>query len=127
MRRIFAALSLAGIAGCSDLSPTDELTATRGRWEAWGPASYDLTVWRSCECTAEMAGPVLVRVRNGVVESKTYVHTGAAADIADPGFPAVDGLFEMIANAIRDGEFGGAKYDPVTGHPTSIIFDYDGP
>jgi hypothetical protein len=122
-------LAAVAIAGCSDQSPTDELSAAQRRWNAWGPASYDLTVGRSCECTPEMAGPVVVRVRNGVVESKTYVGTGAPVDeFRFPAiFPDVPGLFQLVLNEIGKGHVTDVDYDATTGYPLRIMLDFDGP
>jgi hypothetical protein len=77
---------------------------------------------RSCECTAEMSGPVIVSVRNGVVESRQYTQSGAtvASRYADV-FPAVEGLFTLIDDAIRNGTKPlTVEYDPALGYPTRI-------
>jgi hypothetical protein len=72
---------------------------------------------------------VLVRVRNGIVESKTYVTTSQPANPTDyyALWPDVPELFIDIEDAIRVGQLGSAEYHPVTGHPRKIVFDHDGP
>ena len=69
-----------------------------------------------------VVGPVTVSVRNGVVESQQYVSSGAtvAAQYAAI-FPAVEGLFEIIDDAIRnDTKPLTIQYDPTLGYPTRI-------
>ena len=121
---LLAGVLLASTASCADFSPSDELTAARRRWAAWGPASYDLTVSRSCECLTGTGGPFIVRVRNGTVESITYVATGEPVPWASAAVPTVPGLFEIIAGALRDDpDRFSASYDPETGYPTHISVD----
>ena len=114
---------LSGVA-CNSGStpPIDNLAAARARWARVGPATYSYTIQRSCECTAEMTGPVLITVRNGIVESRQYRQSGAPVPtqfIAD--FPPVEGLFGIIDGAVRDGiKPLTVQYDPALGYPTRI-------
>ncbi|MGH7678980.1 MAG: DUF6174 domain-containing protein, partial [Gemmatimonadaceae bacterium] len=75
----------------------------RNRWRERGPASYQMTLQRSCECLPSDAGPFVVTVRNGVVESRTYPqsNTSIPEHLADV-FPSVEGLFVMIEHAINE-------------------------
>ena len=117
-----AGLVLAAACRSSSVEPADSLAAARARWARNAPVSYSYTIQRSCECLAEAAGPVTVVVRNGVVESRTYVATGAsvAAQYASI-FPAVEGLFAMIDNAIKNGTTPlTTRYDPTLGYPIRI-------
>ena len=123
-RKTLALGWLALLAGCgaNSTGPADSLAAARARWERNGPSAYSYTIQRSCECTAEMAGPVTVVVRNGAVESRQYVSSGAtvAAQYAS-SFPAVEGLFTLIDDAIRNGTRPlTTQYDPTLGYPTRI-------
>jgi hypothetical protein len=63
-----------------------------------------------------------VTVRNGAVESQQYVSSGAGvAPQYAPVFPAVEGLFAIIDDAIRnDTKPLTTKYDPTLGYPTRI-------
>jgi hypothetical protein len=124
-RRFAGVAILVAVSSCKDLSPTDELTGAQRRWSAWGPASYDLTVSAACEC---LHRPVVVRVRNGLVESRTYVADGQPVSFSEAAlYPDVTGAFAMIVNAIRDGVLDSVDYDPMTGYPGRIRLDYDGP
>ena len=119
------AVSLAACSGAT--SPDLELTAARLRWQQRQPASYDITVSRSCECTPASIGPVVVAVRDGVVVSRTYVATGApvAPTLADV-FPAVEGLFAIITDAQRRHAASVVvHYDGELGFPSVISIDYN--
>ena len=125
MRRCLALIGLIALAGCADLSPTDELSAAQRRWASWGPASYDLNFTASCEC---LYRPVVVRVREGVIESRSYVQDGQPVEFSEAAlYPDVVGAFQLIVRAIQDGVLDDVDYDPVTGYPVTIRLDYDGP
>jgi hypothetical protein len=116
------------IAACSHgTAPGWEFQAARARWHQQAPSAYTITLFRSCECTAEMTGPVLVTVRDGEVVSRIYTRTGQAVP---PGFvvafPSVDGLFAIIDDAhARHAAQVNVEYDPAFGFPTTISIDYD--
>jgi hypothetical protein len=121
-------LVTAVIAGCSGATAPDrELKAARALWQQRHPASYDITIARSCECTAEMGGPVIVSVRDGVVVSRTYVATGAAVGSSYTElFPTIDGLFARIDDArSRNAASLDVNYDSEFGFPALIAIDYD--
>ena len=108
-------------------APERKLQAARLKWERTRPAAYTITVARFCFCTQEGSGPVIVSVRDGVVESRTYVDNGAAVAPTDAGnFPTVDGLFEVIEDARRQGAYAiNVTYDPARGFPVVISIDYE--
>ena len=86
-----------------------------------------MVLFRSCECTPEMTGPVRVVVENGVVLARRYTATGAtvAAALAN-AFPSVEGLFDFIEDAQRQNAFRlEVSYDAALGYPTLIAVDYD--
>ena len=118
-----AAVLLSGAAcNSGSTAPVNTLAAARARWALVGPAAYSYTIQRSCECTVETSGPVIVTVRTGVVESRQYTQSGAAVS---PQFieifPAVEGLFAIIDTAIRNGTKPlTVLYDPALGYPTRI-------
>ena len=116
------ASALTGAACSSGTAPAGELAAARSRWARSAPASYTVTIARSCECLPEMSGPVVVTVRNGVVDSRQYVGSGAAVTTPYVSlFPGVDGLFAIIDDAVRSGTRPlVAQYHPTLGYPTRI-------
>jgi Family of unknown function (DUF6174) len=129
MRRLSAAPSIIlaagvflGLGACSIVSPgpESELTSAQHRWASLAPASYTIVASQQCECLAAASGPVIISVRNGVVESRQYVQSGAAVPPAyASSFPAVDELFAMIDAAQRAGTpLLVAQYDPAFGYPT---------
>jgi hypothetical protein len=106
--------------------PERQLQVARLKWERTRPAAYTFTIARYCFCTSDGIGPVIVSVRDGVVESRTYVNSGAAvAPTYADYFPTVDGLFELIEDARRQGADAiNATYDPARGFPVVISIDY---
>jgi hypothetical protein len=121
--------ALIGVIGaCSDATAPDaELDAARKRWTARGPASYSIVLVRGCECTVEMVGPVRVVVLDRAIQSRQYVRSGAeVSSVHAELFPSVEGLFQLIERARRQGADDIAVlYDPTLGHPVSISIDYD--
>ena len=122
--RALLTLGLLSGAACNSGStpPVDDLTEARARWARVGPAAYSYTIQRSCECLAEGIGPVLVTVRNGIVESRQYTQSGAPVSPQyNDTFPAVEGLFDIIDGAMRNGTKPlTVQYDPALGFPTRI-------
>jgi hypothetical protein len=122
-----AAPLLAILLACSSATaPGGDLALARARWAQRGPASYSITVGRSCECLAEMIGPVVVMVHNGAIESRHYTRDGAAvpAQYADL-FPSVEGLFGIIETARREGAAQlDVSFDPSLGYPVRIAIDW---
>ena len=117
------AVLVLGAAACGNsTAPSDELAAARSRWGRLGPPSYTMTIRVVCECTPEMAGPVVVEVTNGSVTSRTYVQAGTPVSAEYfASFPTVEGLFALVENAIRtDTKPLVARYDSALGYPTRI-------
>ena len=116
-----------GASECSLTSPDPEssLALARARWERRGPDDYSITIWRSCECLPGMAEPAIVVVRDGVVESRTYIRTGLPVPAQyEQGYPSIDGLFERIEEGLEaegNGELS-VSYHPVYGYPTRHVF-----
>ena len=120
-----AASVLTGSACSSGTAPADELADARSRWQRSAPASYRVTIARSCECLPEMSGPVVVTVRNGVLESQQYVRSGEAVTTSYASlFPGVDGLFAIIEDAVQNGTRPlVVQYHPTLGYPTRPLSD----
>ena len=112
--------------GCSSVTdPENELAQARRLWGDSAPAAYSITISRGCFCPQEVPSPVVVAVRNGVIESRHYKTTGApvSAAYAD-GFPGVDGLFDVIEDALKRADRVDATYDPTLGYPVQVSIDY---
>jgi hypothetical protein len=121
-----AAVLPLGAAACraAPTEPGARLNTARVRWARTGPASYRITLARSCMCTEAMSGPVVVTVRAGVVTARVYERTGAPVDPAYAGaFPAVEGLFALVEEGVRSGARPAeVRYHPSLGYPTRIVF-----
>jgi len=129
--RLLAALALAPLAGgCSDQGPDDELLrhveTARSRWNAVRLDRYTYDLLRICECTPELAGPVSVSVQGADPIAWAYVDGSAVPASIRPSFPSVDGLFDLIEDAIRQGAWEvTAMYDGETGVPIEFRIDYE--
>ena len=111
--------------GLVSSDPTATLAMARARWEQRGPDDYSITISRSCECLPGMAEPAVVVVRDGIVESRTYVRTGLPVppEYAQ-GYPSVEGLFDAIEEGLRaegNGELS-VSYHATYGYPTRYVF-----
>ena len=131
--RLFAVLSislalLASLA-CDEENggPTTEFVEARARWEARGPTDYDLVLARVCFCPPEGIGPARIEVRGGEVVSRTYVGSGEPVrENLESFFPAVDGLFAVLADALERGAHSiDVEYDPDLGFPTRSFVDFE--
>jgi Family of unknown function (DUF6174) len=101
-------------------SPESALTSARNKWTSLAPASYTIIATQLCHCQAAASGPVIISVRNGVVESRTYIESGAVVPSAyASSFPTVEELFAMIDEAQRfsSSSLIVAQYDPAYGYP----------
>ena len=69
-----------------------------------------------------MTGPVVIRVRNGVIQSQRYADTGdAVAPHLDGWFPTVGQLFGLVELGVNeDWSPLAARYDRELGYPTHV-------
>jgi hypothetical protein len=73
-----------------------------------------------------MSGPVTVSVQGLTPVARTYEGGGAVPDSLQTLFPSVDGLLDMIEEAIRGGAWDvTVQYDPETGVPVEFRIDYE--
>lgn len=128
MHRILITAALLTLLSCHTTTAAESaLAANRRLWVSRAPASYTVTVSRSCECTPEMTGPVVVTVRGGVVESRVYASNGAAVGGSLAAeFPSVEEMFQRIEELThREVAKLDVSYDRATGYPTLVSVDYD--
>jgi len=120
-------LFAATITACSGLlSPSEELSDARRRWADKGPSVYSIDLFRSCECTPEMSGPVTISVQNGTVQSRSYRTGGIVPPNMAPFFPGIEGLFDLIADGRRRNAHRlEVRYDRELGYPAWLVIDYD--
>jgi hypothetical protein len=121
-------LALAAL-GCS--APTDpehpeaQLEQNRALWIRSGVTSYQITISRLCECLPASSGPVIVEVRDKVIQQRRY-ETGASVDPAYASlFMDVPGLFDLINDAITAKAAAvSVRYNENLGYPESIAIDW---
>ena len=117
------------LTGCNIFGPDheealDELRDNRAKWERSAPASYSYVLQRSCFCGTEMSAPVRITVVNGVHQSAVYVATGEPmrTDWLQ-FFPTMEGLFDMLEDALREADEMDITYDAARGFPTHVSAD----
>ena len=125
-RALVCAVLVLGAACSSSTAVERDLAAAKRRWSVTAPAAYQITVAPSCFCPSEVTRPATLTVRDGQVESRRYVDTGADVDPRyATSFPSVDGLFAIIDAAVARGAARvEATYDATRGYPISIAIDY---
>lgn len=104
-----------------------QLQVNRRLWRQQKISNYRYTLTRSCFCTAEARGPVVVEVRNGVTTAVTSVATGQPVDRElFKQYDTVTKLFNVIQDAInRKASSLTVQYDAKFGYPTQINVDYN--
>lgn len=103
----------------------DAGTAARERWAQNRPANYDFTLTRYCFCLAEVVRPVVIEVRGGVVQSRTYAATGLpVAERWASYFPTMDGLLAEVDSASKNADRMQATYDRQYGYLSHANIDF---
>lgn len=117
--------------GCEDVGPdvdglAEEVAQRRQTWEARRPGAYAFELERQCFCAVDARGPVRLTVEGSRVLTRVYSDSGTAVpDAYIDLFPSVDGLFDILEDAIqRAAESVDVTWDPVTGAPSSFFIDY---
>jgi hypothetical protein len=124
-------LALAGsgllVVGClfGPSDQLDDLDQARRRWAAAGIDSYQMVVTRACFCAFVHPEGVRVTVVRGLVASRVDVATGVPIPAAaEPFYPAVPGLFDLIEDTLQDGaDDVRVRYDEEYGFPVEIDVD----
>jgi hypothetical protein len=94
-------------------------------WDQQNITSYRYTLSRSCFCTPEARGPVVVEVRNGETVSVTSVATGQPVDPElFKQYDTVPELFDVIKDAIKRKASSLTVEYAKLGYPTQINIDY---
>lgn len=117
--------------GCADAGPdvgglADEVAEHRRMWESSRPATYAFELERLCFCGTEARGPVRLTVEGDVVVTRVYSDSGTEVpeEYAEI-FPTVDGLFDILDDALRRGaEQVDVTWDATSGAPTYFFIDY---
>jgi len=129
LSRLFA-LALAATAACTSAIPAPEgpapvtpapaqagdVAAARAKWDARKPAAYAYDFSVTCFCIHR--GEYAVEVRGGRISSLRAKDTGAAVPEDRAAYIlTVDGLFDRLAAASREGTPVRAAYDAALGYP----------
>jgi hypothetical protein len=107
-----------------------ELDAHRAMWNAFvsEAKNYDMSFERICFCPEQWRGPFAMRVRDGNVESATYLSESMRESTVDPdmltGLLTVDGVFDRIQGGL-DRRYVDLQvtYNETAGYPASFYSD----
>jgi hypothetical protein len=119
--------ALASATGCDSVGPEVETDLDRARatWQSAAIRDYTYVVQRGCFCAPDALGPVRVTVEDGVVTEAVYLDSGRPVGAFGNLFPAVEGLFDLIRDAVADKAYRvDVAYDAELGFPTVIDIDY---
>ena len=94
-------------------------------WAAQGMDDYQYTLQVSCFCMVDVTRPVNVVVKDGQVDSITYVEDGTAADpMFFERYDSIDKIFAIISDAEAQGAARlDVTYDEASGVPQDIAID----
>ena len=128
-----ATLLMVGLAAAclnqiSDPSTKDKtFQASMLKWNDAMIQSYDLQMQVECFCGAPTE-PVLVTVRNRVIQSRTLTSSGSPVAAVDQRwFPDVPGLFAIVQDALNlPAASLLVAYNVTYGFPIQIDVDYEG-
>jgi hypothetical protein len=103
------------------------LNSSRELWESSGLSSYEIEYRRICFCPPDITSPVLLVVRNGIIDSRTYAETGEpVGEAVRDLFPEVSGMFDIVQDAIdQQASQVTVTYDSQLGYPVNIRIDYN--
>ncbi|CAN5848660.1 hypothetical protein BH20GEM1_BH20GEM1_06710 [soil metagenome] len=103
-----------------------ELAAQRELWTVQRIEDYQLTLSRSCFCSPEGAGLVVLDVLEGQPVQWRYFLSGDPVASEWRGvFLSVDELFDFLEDAVdRSADAIDVTFDPELGLPTSVRVDY---
>lgn len=123
-----ALLLAAALAGCTGSIAGPDILAfdvAAERWAREGPANYVYVLRRSCFCILEAVRPVRITVHNRIVVSRRYDDDDSPVDATfASSFPTVEGVFEIVRNALSNADHVAARYDGTLGYPYDVRIDY---
>ncbi|BAY47146.1 hypothetical protein SAMD00079811_47620 [Scytonema sp. HK-05] len=115
----------------SAYSNLGQLRINQRLWNRQNISNYRYTLTRSCFCTTEARGPVIIEVRNGRTASVTSVATGQPVNPElFQKYDTIPRLFGVIRDAIaKKASSLTVQYNSTLGstlgYPTQINIDYD--
>ncbi|MBD2692239.1 DUF6174 domain-containing protein [Anabaena catenula] len=110
----------------SSNSNVKKLRINKKLWNRQNVSKYSYQLTRSCFCTKEARGPVIIEVNNGMTTSVISVETGNPVDPElFKQYDTIPKLFSVVKDAIaRKADSLTVKYNPKLGYPTQINIDY---
>jgi hypothetical protein len=103
----------------------EQLADARQKWKSSGIVGYSYRFQWSCFCSPEYVAPVIITVRDGVIDSVRYADSSRPLDrsrYAD--YRTVEKLFDYIQDALDNGAFSvSVVYDAELGYPRNGQID----
>ena len=104
----------------------DDLESYAARWASTRPDRYIFGLARQCECLPNMTGPVVITVDGATVIGRYYEESGETVPAELEGFfPSVEGLFDIIRDALENRYSVTVTFDEQTGIPITLWVDPD--
>jgi hypothetical protein len=117
---VLCLLPACSLFGDNDLSDFRE---QRRQWERQNVINYTYQLNVACFCP--YAGPISVEVRADTVYTATVIETGEAITNLDNfSVKTIDGLFEVLEQALKEADKVDVDYDAQYGFPSLISIDY---
>ncbi len=126
-RKTLTADDVAKLNGSSQVKAQKELDANQQKWAESGIKNYHYEFKRSCFCLPDYTRPIKTTVEDGQVKSSNYLDgkQEVVPDQFKENKQSVNGLFDIIQNAIKNDRQVEVTYDSKTGMPTKIVIDRD--
>ena len=130
---VLVGILLASAPACTDPEPTPApkgaqvlLDRHRAEWKESGIFGYAYEYIILCECPDSREEPIRVGVDSGKTKYVAYAESRETPlTIASPRLHTIDGLFDIIQDAITDDvDHIAVSYDKENGYPTKIEIDY---
>jgi hypothetical protein len=107
----------------NDGSDLLDLSANYRLWQRQHTTTYDYVLERYCFCA--FFGAYAVSVRADTVYAAIRLEDDEpVTQEALQYFPTINGLFDVVAEAIEKADRLDVEYDPTRGYPTRIDIDY---
>jgi hypothetical protein len=123
MKRSSFAIGVMLLCGCDF---TSEPLRREREWKSQEIHDYSFVYTQLCFCGFNGPNPAVITVHNDVVTKVENPISSVSGGVPITGYPTIDGIFAIIANAKSHGaDELDVKYDNTYAFPKSIKIDYE--